>query len=126
MSSRPSSKFLSRPSVGDVVCTTYDLLTAADQTINPIKSSSSTTQPYENEAAVKTFQNAVSALLTMALFGFDRLPPMPQFKKSLASYNEPSLVVSVPPCAVTSFFLTQPCKLRSRRLPLMRSCILTR
>jgi linoleate 10R-lipoxygenase len=57
MSSRPSSKFLSRPS-----------------TINPIKSSSSTTQPYENEAAVKTFQNA--------------------FKKSLASYNEPSLVAA--------------------------------
>ena len=65
MPSRSSSKFLSRPSVGDIVCAAYDLLTAAGQVINPMKSSSTTAQRYDNEAAVKAFQNAVSALLTM-------------------------------------------------------------
>lgn len=61
MSSRPS-KFLSRASVGEVVSSAYNLLTAAGQIINPMKSSS-TTQTYDNEAAVKDFQSAVSVLL---------------------------------------------------------------
>ncbi|KAF8265060.1 linoleate diol synthase [Lactarius quietus] len=72
MTSRPS-KFLSRASVGGVVSSAYDLLTTAGQTINPIKSSS-TTQSYNNEAAVKDFENA--------------------FKKSLASYHEPNAVAA--------------------------------
>jgi hypothetical protein len=67
MPSRPSSKFLSRASVGDVVCSAYDLLTAAGQFIDPIKSPS-TTQLHENETAVKDFHNAVSALLTIPYY----------------------------------------------------------
>ncbi|KAH9056259.1 linoleate diol synthase [Lactarius vividus] len=55
-SSKPSSKFLSRAS-----------------TINPIKSAPAT-QTYDNEAAVKDFQNA--------------------FKKSIASYHEPSAIAA--------------------------------
>ena len=61
-----SSKFLSRPSVGDIVCAAYDMLTAAGQVINPIKLSSTTTQRYDNEAAVKAFQNAVSCVIDCA------------------------------------------------------------
>ncbi len=64
MSSKPSSKFLSRASVGEVMSSAYDMLTAAGQTINPIKSTPAT-QPYDNEAAVRDFQNAVRALLYM-------------------------------------------------------------
>ena len=67
-SSRPSSKFLSRASVGDVVSSAYDLLTTAGQMINPIKSTSST-QTNGDEAAVKEFQNAVSTTLC-SVFGF--------------------------------------------------------
>jgi hypothetical protein len=63
MSSRPS-KFLSRAStVGDIVGSAYDLLTAVGQIINP--KSPSTSQHYDNEAAVKDFENAVSLLLTI-------------------------------------------------------------
>ena len=68
MSSRPFSKFLSRAWISDVVRSAYDLLITASQIINPIKSSP-TTQPYDNEAAVKDFQNAVSALLPMPDLG---------------------------------------------------------
>jgi hypothetical protein len=64
MSSRPSSKFISRASsVGDILSSAYDLLTAAGQIINP--KSHSTSQHYDNEAAVKDFENAVSVWLTM-------------------------------------------------------------
>lgn len=74
MSSRPSSKFLSRASVGHVVSSAYDLLTTAGQIINPIKSSS-TTQTYDNEAAVKDFQNAVSVFLSMPYLVWFNYPP---------------------------------------------------
>ena len=66
MPPRSSSKFPSRPSVGDIVCPAYDMLTAAGQVINPIKLSSTTTQRYDNEAAVKAFQNAVSCVIDCA------------------------------------------------------------
>ncbi|KAH8986848.1 linoleate diol synthase [Lactarius akahatsu] len=72
-SSKSSSKFLSRASVGEVVSSSYNLLTTAGQTINPIKSAPAT-QTYDNEAAVKDFQNA--------------------FKKSIASYHEPSAIAA--------------------------------
>jgi hypothetical protein len=64
MTSRSSSKFLSRASVGDVVSYAYDLLTAAGQVINPVKSPS-TTRTYDNESSVRAFKNAVSVLLTV-------------------------------------------------------------
>ncbi|KAI9449938.1 linoleate diol synthase [Lactarius psammicola] len=73
MSSKPSSKFLSRASVGEVMSSAYDMLIAVGQTINPIKSAN-ITQPYDNEAAVKDFQSA--------------------FKKSVASYHEPSAIAA--------------------------------
>lgn len=60
----------------------YDLLTAAGQIINPIKSSSTTTQPYDNEAAVKAFQNAVSALLTMPYLVFIDYRPRPSSRRA--------------------------------------------
>lgn len=61
MSSKSSSsKFLSRASVGDVVSSAYNMLTSAGQIINPIKSASAT-PTYDNESAVRDFQNAVSA-----------------------------------------------------------------
>lgn len=60
MSSRPSSKFLSRASsVGHIVNSVNDLLTSATQIMNP--KSPSTSQHYDNEAAVKDFESAVSA-----------------------------------------------------------------
>jgi hypothetical protein len=76
MPSRPPSKFLSRSSVGDVVSSAYDLLTAAGQIVNPIKSPS-TTRTHDNEASVKAFQNAVSAMLTIPYLVLINYHPSP-------------------------------------------------
>ena len=78
MLSRLPSRLFARTSVGDIVRSAYNLLTPAGQIGNTIKLTSArtinltygntiksafSTQPYDNEAAVKAFQNAVSTLL---------------------------------------------------------------
>jgi hypothetical protein len=61
MSSRPSSKFLSRASVSPTIDHFYNLLTATGQTLNPIKPAGAAPSP-DNEVSVKEFQESVSKL----------------------------------------------------------------
>jgi hypothetical protein len=69
MLSKLPSRCFSRASVGYIVRSACNLLTAAGQIINTIRSlpvnntvkSASASQPYDSEAALRDFQNAVCA-----------------------------------------------------------------
>ena len=123
MSARPS-KFLSRASsVGSIMNSVYDLFTFAGQIMNP--KSPSTSQSYDNEAAVKDFENAVSALLTMPYL------VLLNYRLCHSSRRASRRTMSLMPLSVhfnarSPIIVPELCEFRSRWLLLMRSSILIR